>query len=1360
MVDVVVAQTTVQLPTSSNSSWNITTSDLGGKTPKGCLVLFSAASSANTAEAGAVYCIGMSDGTNTYTSTNVMEDGQSRTDTYSRIAGTNLLELPTGRNANTNDTTLSVGTGFITNGINVNFSRASSDYDGCYVTFVFFAGTDVSAFVGNYQGPGTTSPSTENPGGSYNFQTDLLIQASQWDTGTGLQTGSNPQSSIGFCGYDGSSYTQYNSVMRASDNSSDGDDYAVVSPDAIAVQSSNTNLSYQRTITAFGSSGGFTYTLDLNSGSSDNFATIYLALKLGGQKVNVSLVNSPSSTGSNNYTGPNFQPMWMMSVGTYLTAENSVASADPATGLQATHSACVSGASVIEATHSAMDLDGSATSDTASWYSSTFRFPRPDQSESSTTSFSMATTFISTGWNWNVTNRDSGTTRKFIVMVVEATATAQNLSLNYLSAGTSLYTPTLSPGSVSRTLDYISPTSIVRSPFLYGISCVSDDFSGTLEGYWWQNSYNWDILSGELRSGLSGSNTPNIWAQNGATETVDQWAKVKLVDIPATDYAGLAFRGKYLSGGNGGIYTIIATEQSGGAIVITYTSNNTYQSTLKSWTSTGIADGDTLGAAVYDVAGNQQFDIWINPVGADPNSWGTPDYTWTETTTHVTTGYLVGLSVFSSVDNVATFDDFACCDYVPTSAQNISLDYLSSATALYEPTLAPGAVSREVDYISAGTALYEPTLTSSYAISLDYITATTALYEPSFALSYNLSLDYVSPAAALYEPTLAATYALTLDYISATTALYDPTLLRVFAIALDYISDTAIYELTAAPGAIAFELDYIASTAALYEPTLQPGAATAGLDYIAAATTLYEPTLQAGAVTASIDFISSSVALYEPELLPGSVARTLSFISDTATYELSLTSSYALTVDYITSTVALYEPTLAPGSVTLSLDYLAATTALYDPFVTAGATLLSLDYLSPTTTLYDPTLSPGAVTLSLDYLSPATALYEPSFALTYALSLDYITAVTALYDPTVYNAAGASQNLPLDYLSPATALYEPSFALSYNLSLDYITSTTALYEPSFTGTLAREIDYISATTALYDPTVISSYNLSLDYIAESQVFELTAAAGAVALSLDYLSSTTALYDPLLSAGASLIAADYISSTAVYELDVAPGQAAVSLDYISSSTQLFEPTMATTVALSLDYISETSVYEATLTSSYTTTIDYISAGTTLYTPTIVPGAITAILDYISETSIYELDVMQAGYVYVDYISSTALYEPNVGSTTLSLDFITAGTILYTPSVTRKALRRRDTGRYVPGVVPENVDILPSVVRDELRRIAIALDALATSALTLEVLYKEPTKILPGMLVRADGNGWNPGSGKGLYVYQDGAWQFII
>lgn len=40
--------------------------------------------------------------------------------------------------------------------------------------------------------------------------------------------------------------------------------------------------------------------------------------------------------------------------------------------------------------------------------------------------------------------------------------------------------------------------------------------------------------------------------------------------------------------------------------------------------------------------------------------------------------------------------------------------------------------------------------------------------------------------------------------------------------------------------------------------------------------------------------------------------------------------------------------------------------------------------------------------------------------------------------------------------------------------------------------------------------------------------------------------------------------------------------------------------------------------------------------------------------------------------------------------------------------------------------------------------------------LPVLHTEPTKLIEGHIVFADGTDWNPGAGKGVYVYYDAAW----
>ncbi len=45
------------------------------------------------------------------------------------------------------------------------------------------------------------------------------------------------------------------------------------------------------------------------------------------------------------------------------------------------------------------------------------------------------------------------------------------------------------------------------------------------------------------------------------------------------------------------------------------------------------------------------------------------------------------------------------------------------------------------------------------------------------------------------------------------------------------------------------------------------------------------------------------------------------------------------------------------------------------------------------------------------------------------------------------------------------------------------------------------------------------------------------------------------------------------------------------------------------------------------------------------------------------------------------------------------------------------------------------------------------------LALKTLYSEPKRLLDGMIVKADGTTWNPGSGAGVYVYRGAAWHLL-
>ncbi len=79
-------------------------------------------------------------------------------------------------------------------------------------------------------------------------------------------------------------------------------------------------------------------------------------------------------------------------------------------------------------------------------------------------------------------------------------------------------------------------------------------------------------------------------------------------------------------------------------------------------------------------------------------------------------------------------------------------------------------------------------------------------------------------------------------------------------------------------------------------------------------------------------------------------------------------------------------------------------------------------------------------------------------------------------------------------------------------------------------------------------------------------------------------------------------------------------------------------------------------------------------------------------------------------------------------------------------------------YAPKIPPQNPEDLLPYLDDEFVRVAQVVNSFLNGE--HQVLYKEPPKRKPGLVVYADGTEWNPGSGEGLYRYNlAGNWVFI-
>lgn len=80
------------------------------------------------------------------------------------------------------------------------------------------------------------------------------------------------------------------------------------------------------------------------------------------------------------------------------------------------------------------------------------------------------------------------------------------------------------------------------------------------------------------------------------------------------------------------------------------------------------------------------------------------------------------------------------------------------------------------------------------------------------------------------------------------------------------------------------------------------------------------------------------------------------------------------------------------------------------------------------------------------------------------------------------------------------------------------------------------------------------------------------------------------------------------------------------------------------------------------------------------------------------------------------------------------------------------------RFTPANVPATPGELQDFLAKEFLKIAQAMDT-ADKFLNLDTLYAAPVKFRDGMICRADGTQWNPGSGSGFYGYRDGAWYLL-
>ena len=79
-------------------------------------------------------------------------------------------------------------------------------------------------------------------------------------------------------------------------------------------------------------------------------------------------------------------------------------------------------------------------------------------------------------------------------------------------------------------------------------------------------------------------------------------------------------------------------------------------------------------------------------------------------------------------------------------------------------------------------------------------------------------------------------------------------------------------------------------------------------------------------------------------------------------------------------------------------------------------------------------------------------------------------------------------------------------------------------------------------------------------------------------------------------------------------------------------------------------------------------------------------------------------------------------------------------------------------YVPSAVPADTSELSEFLKLELLTISREI-AEKKPFMLLQNLNKAPDKPRDGMIVKADGTNWNPGSGAGVYAFDGSVWNFL-
>lgn len=344
-----IAVVKVTLPTATGN-FNITTTDLGGLTPKAVMFVNGINTTNGNNNGHASMSVGCADGTNQWAMAVIARNGISPNDTWRR--GTTLrciTQLSTSSGNLVADATF---VSFITNGCTINITDA---FPNAYLlTAIFFAGTDLSVQCGTII---PTGPDGTVTSATMGFNPDSVIFSSEGSAAWGNTSIANMYPQMGFA-VNGGTIEQGCITQFSKDAVTPASCDGIVFDNRIAGIVADNVLERAIELTSF-QSDGFSVTMRAGSNSTD-LTLGYLALNYNGKVTGkkVTLTTSPTTTG-NASTTIGFEPQFVMLYSSHLSALGSIQ-----TGVENVLAADVSMITpTVAHNQSIADEDASATSD-------------------------------------------------------------------------------------------------------------------------------------------------------------------------------------------------------------------------------------------------------------------------------------------------------------------------------------------------------------------------------------------------------------------------------------------------------------------------------------------------------------------------------------------------------------------------------------------------------------------------------------------------------------------------------------------------------------------------------------------------------------------------------------------------------------------------------------------------------------------------------------------------------------------------------------------------------------------------------------------------------------------------------------